>query len=128
MILRTGVDEAGTGLIHLGAREYDQSTGRFLSVDPVVDPSDPLQVNGYAYADNTPVTKSAPDGLQPIECWEGTAVCRGRRIIRMKPPADVKPEHPLTQRTVRPPGLLRRPGSPQKVAFDCMSPSATMAG
>lgn len=44
--LRTGVDETGTGLIHLGAREYDQSTGRFLSVDPVIDPSDPLRING----------------------------------------------------------------------------------
>lgn len=84
--LRTGIDDTRTGLTHLGAREYDQSTGRFLSADPVIDPSDPLQINGYAYADNNPVTKSDPDGLQPIECWEGTAACHGGKIISAKPP------------------------------------------
>ncbi|MEU6667992.1 RHS repeat-associated core domain-containing protein [Streptomyces sp. NPDC046727] len=108
--LRTGIDDASTGLIHLGAREYDQSAGRFLSVDPVIDPSDPLQINGYAYADNNPGTKSDPDGLQPIECWEGTAVCRGRRVIRMKRQRTSSRNTPDPAHGERPPGLLRRPG------------------
>ncbi|MER6786696.1 RHS repeat-associated core domain-containing protein [Streptomyces sp. NPDC000658] len=93
------MDDTYSGLTHVGAREYDQSTGRFLSADPVVDFADPLQINGYAYANNNPITKSDPDGLQPIECWEGTAVCRGGRIIRVKND-DVKPDKALTEAKV----------------------------
>jgi RHS repeat-associated protein len=52
-----------TGLTHLGAREYDPTTGRFLSVDPVLDTGDPQSLNGYAYADNNPATLSDPSGL-----------------------------------------------------------------
>ncbi|MFE3579973.1 polymorphic toxin-type HINT domain-containing protein [Streptomyces vinaceus] len=51
------------GTVHLGAREYDPATGRFLSVDPVVDYSEPKQMNPYAYANNSPVTFSDPSGL-----------------------------------------------------------------
>ncbi|MEQ4301023.1 RHS repeat-associated core domain-containing protein [Plantactinospora sp. B6F1] len=51
-----------TGLVHLGAREYDPSLGRFISVDPVIDFGDPQQTNGYAYANNSPVTHADPDG------------------------------------------------------------------
>jgi RHS repeat-associated protein len=57
-----GITDATLGLTGLGAREYDAATGRFLSVDPVIDPSDPQQMNGYAYAGNSPVTFSDPDG------------------------------------------------------------------
>ncbi|MBG0855073.1 ricin-type beta-trefoil lectin domain protein [Streptomyces spinoverrucosus] len=59
----TGDDDAATGLIHLGAREYDPQTGRFISADPVLDQSDPLQANGYSYANNNPVTHADPSGL-----------------------------------------------------------------
>jgi RHS repeat-associated protein len=51
-----------TGLVHLGAREYDAASGRFLSVDPLINHDDPQQMHGYAYANNTPVTGSDPDG------------------------------------------------------------------
>ncbi|MFI0479651.1 RHS repeat-associated core domain-containing protein [Actinomadura sp. 9N215] len=54
-----------TGLTHLGAREYNPDTGRFISVDPEMDQSDPQQMNGYTYANNTPVTTSDPDGRMP---------------------------------------------------------------
>ncbi|WP_018553178.1 RHS repeat-associated core domain-containing protein, partial [Streptomyces sp. ATexAB-D23] len=54
-----------TGLTHLGAREYDPTLGRFLSVDPVIDINDPAQMNAYSYAHNNPLTKSDPDGLRP---------------------------------------------------------------
>ncbi|MDG4825040.1 RHS repeat-associated core domain-containing protein [Asanoa sp. WMMD1127] len=54
-----------TGLTHLGAREYDPSIGRFVSVDPVIDVQDPQQMNGYSYAANAPLTASDADGLWP---------------------------------------------------------------
>ncbi|MET7276959.1 RHS repeat-associated core domain-containing protein [Kribbella sp. NPDC005582] len=57
-----GTRDDSTGLIHLGAREYDPITGRFISVDPVVDPKDPQQLNGYAYANNSPVSFIDADG------------------------------------------------------------------
>ncbi|MFF3563840.1 RHS repeat domain-containing protein, partial [Streptomyces sp. NPDC002574] len=63
-----GTDDPTTGLTHLGAREYDQATGRFLSLDPVMDTGDPQQMNGYAYSRNNPVTNSDPAGLR--DCGE----------------------------------------------------------
>ncbi|WP_051104774.1 RHS repeat-associated core domain-containing protein [Catelliglobosispora koreensis] len=54
-----------TGLVHLEAREYDPSIGRFISVDPVLDKDDPQQLQGYSYANNSPVSASDPDGLWP---------------------------------------------------------------
>ncbi|WP_433273831.1 polymorphic toxin-type HINT domain-containing protein [Actinosynnema sp. CS-041913] len=62
-----GTKDASTGLTHLGAREYDPETGRFISVDPVIDEDDPQQLHGYLYANNNPYTYSDPDGL----FWSG---------------------------------------------------------
>jgi len=59
-----GTIQASTGLTTLGAREYDADTGRFISADPIVDYTDPQQINGYAYASNSPVSKSDPSGLE----------------------------------------------------------------
>ncbi|WP_224351705.1 RHS repeat-associated core domain-containing protein [Streptomyces olivaceus] len=64
-----GTNDATTGLVHLGAREYDPSTGRFISVDPVMNPANPQQINGYAYGNNNPATHADPTGLCPfIDC------------------------------------------------------------
>lgn len=54
-----------TALVDLGARQYDTTTGRFASVDPLLDLADPLQANGYNYANNNPLTYSDPTGTQP---------------------------------------------------------------
>lgn len=51
------------GLTQLGARFYDPGLGRFVSVDPLMDVSDPQQMHGYAYSNNNPVTWSDPSGL-----------------------------------------------------------------
>lgn len=56
--------DSSTSLTYVGAREYDAATGRFLSVDPELDTSDPQSLNGYTYADNSPVTQSDPTGLE----------------------------------------------------------------
>jgi RHS repeat-associated protein len=51
-----------TNLVHLSAREYDPVTGRFVSADALTDHDNPQQMNGYSYANNSPVTMSDPDG------------------------------------------------------------------
>ncbi|MBD0689015.1 hypothetical protein BG452_25535 [Streptomyces sp. CBMA123] len=56
-----GTDEP-TGLTHLGARDYDPSTGRFISVDPEITTSDPQSLAAYTYSDNNPLTFSDPTG------------------------------------------------------------------
>lgn len=58
-----GGTKDATGLVHLGAREYDPTFGRFISPDPLIDLLDPEQMNGYSYANNSPITNSDPDGL-----------------------------------------------------------------
>ncbi len=60
--LGSGRDDT-TGFVHLGARLYDATVGRFLSADPILDLADPQQANGYTYAHNNPVTHSDPTGL-----------------------------------------------------------------
>ena len=52
-----------TGLIRVGARDYDPRLGRFITVDPLQDLADPLQWNGYVYANNSPLANSDPSGL-----------------------------------------------------------------
>ncbi|MEV1008679.1 polymorphic toxin-type HINT domain-containing protein [Streptomyces sp. NPDC049881] len=61
-----GTTDSSTGLTHLGAREYDPALGRFISLDPVMDLSDPQQLHGYTYANNNPLAYSDPSGLKFI--------------------------------------------------------------
>ncbi|MCX5179231.1 RHS repeat-associated core domain-containing protein [Streptomyces virginiae] len=62
-----GTKDTDTGLTHLGAREYDPLTGRFISVDPVMDVKDSQQLHGYTYSANNPFAYSDPDGLKYFE-------------------------------------------------------------
>ncbi|MEU5942367.1 polymorphic toxin-type HINT domain-containing protein [Micromonospora sp. NPDC047548] len=59
-----GNQDSTTGLVNIGAREYDIVTGRFVSLDPIIDINDPQQMHGYAYANNNPISFSDPDGLK----------------------------------------------------------------
>ncbi|MEU5597419.1 ricin-type beta-trefoil lectin domain protein [Streptomyces sp. NPDC020298] len=56
-------DDTTTGLNLLGARNYDPTLGRFLTVDPVFEAGDPNQMGGYAYAGDNPASGSDPSGL-----------------------------------------------------------------
>jgi RHS repeat-associated protein len=58
-----GGDNDATGLTHLGAREYDPGTGRFVSGDPVFEASDPQSLSGFGYSGGSPVSSSDPSGL-----------------------------------------------------------------
>ncbi|CAM4299546.1 RHS repeat-associated core domain-containing protein [Kibdelosporangium persicum] len=63
-----------TGLTSMGAREYDPRTGRFASVDPIMNNADAQQINGYAYANNSPVTFNDATGLL-TNCGADGAAC-----------------------------------------------------
>ncbi|MEU9699760.1 HNH/endonuclease VII fold putative polymorphic toxin [Streptomyces sp. NPDC047981] len=73
--LGVGIDDTASGLTHIGAREYDQTTGRFLSADPLIDFADPLQMNGYTYANGSPASLSDPTGLRPEGACGGSGSC-----------------------------------------------------
>ncbi|MFK0013905.1 ricin-type beta-trefoil lectin domain protein [Streptomyces sp. NPDC091027] len=74
--LGSGRNDSSTGLTHIGAREYEASNGRFISADPIVDITDPLQMNGYAYANNNPLANSDPSGL-----WSLKGLLRGAKDV-----------------------------------------------
>jgi RHS repeat-associated protein len=63
-----------SGLTIIGARQYDPTTGLFLSIDPILETTSPLQLNGYSYAADNPVTNSDPTGLMPIMISAGGCV------------------------------------------------------
>jgi RHS repeat-associated protein len=64
----------GFGLVHLGARIYDPTIGRFLSRDPLLVPSRSSGSNPYAFAFNDPVNFSDPSGLNGEGPW---GICFG---------------------------------------------------
>ncbi|SDJ77558.1 RHS repeat-associated core domain-containing protein [Streptomyces indicus] len=69
--------DSGTGLTHVGAREYDSSTGQFISVDPLLTLDQHQSLNGYSYANNNPATLSDPTGMAVPECLQGLISCTG---------------------------------------------------
>ncbi|MFF7139467.1 RHS repeat domain-containing protein [Streptomyces sp. NPDC008196] len=69
--------DSGTGLTAIGARQYDASTGQFLSVDPLLMPDQHQSLNGYGYANGNPTTLSDPSGLGVPECHTGEISCTG---------------------------------------------------
>ncbi|WP_255283733.1 RHS repeat-associated core domain-containing protein, partial [Saccharomonospora azurea] len=58
-----GTIDDSADFVTLGARQYAPELGRFLSVDPLMDPTDPQQMHGYTYSNNSPITYSDPSGL-----------------------------------------------------------------
>lgn len=95
--------EDPTGLVHIGARSYDPATGRFISDDPVTDFQDGQQINGYTYANGSPVTNRDPTGSLLVG---GAGSDGGKRHIpnaNPKPPEPSLPSGPLqTGGNVRP--------------------------
>jgi len=59
-----GLYDADTGLVRMGAREYDPVAGRFISPDPIGFAGG--DTNLYAYALNDPVDLLDPDGRSPL--------------------------------------------------------------
>ncbi|WP_212826971.1 RHS repeat-associated core domain-containing protein [Catellatospora sp. TT07R-123] len=76
-----GGDIDPTGLIHIGAREYDPQMGRFASVDPILVSSDPAQFNAYQYGANNPVTYADPTGTVLLGAEGGGAGGNGAKPV-----------------------------------------------
>jgi RHS repeat-associated protein len=81
-----------TGYTHIGARDYNPTTGRFLSVDPIADLKEAQQLNGYAYSNNSPLTFTDPTGLK----WRSKST---KKEPTYK--ARTRTERPPTERTNR---------------------------
>jgi RHS repeat-associated protein len=91
-----------TGLTILGARQYDPTTGRFISPDPLLETTDAQQLGGYNYAADNPILKSDPTGNMAWDPDTGIAAGTPKQlqesIVRaykhgFKPgPAYVRPE------------------------------------
>ncbi|MFJ2723072.1 restriction endonuclease fold toxin, partial [Streptomyces sp. NPDC087437] len=81
-----------TGLTHIGAREYDPTIGRFLSVDPVFSLDQHQSLNGYTYANNNPTTLSDPTGLCPKDICDGYGQNPGLSSGSHGNPSDFRPE------------------------------------
>jgi RHS repeat-associated protein len=63
--------EAETGRYHLRARDYDASLGRLATLDAFAgDPTSPMSLNRYAYAEANPVGNADPTGHFSISVWE----------------------------------------------------------
>ncbi len=57
-----------TGLYYLRARQYDPTTGRFLAVDPVAQPTTLPALGTYTYAAQNPVLHTDPSGKDNPLC------------------------------------------------------------
>jgi RHS repeat-associated protein len=77
--------DAETGLDYFGARYYASRSGRFTTVDPVMNVEaalvDPQRWNRYAYTRNNPLALVDPDGRDAI-----TAMWRLMEVVRYNGP------------------------------------------
>jgi RHS repeat-associated protein len=67
-----------TGLTDLGARWYDPSAGQFTSPDPLLNTSDPQDLDPYAYSADDPVNQEDPSGefyYLGSGCGTGATAC-----------------------------------------------------
>jgi RHS repeat-associated protein len=60
------LEQMNLGLLDFGARNLDKALGRWMTVDPLADEENQVDLSPYAYAWNNPVKMIDPDGKLPI--------------------------------------------------------------
>lgn len=79
-----GYEQDSSGLNYLGARYYDPTLRKFLSIDPVVRDlasevlADPQQLNSYSYARNNPL-RFRDDNGEKISDYQAAPLASGAR-------------------------------------------------
>lgn len=99
-----GTNDTTTGLVHIGARDYDTTLNQFITTDPLHDLTNPLNYNPYTYANNNPTTHTDPTGLySALDGYADPArgVLGDSAITGIKPTPPPKPTIPAT--TTKPP-------------------------
>jgi RHS repeat-associated protein len=88
-----GTADPVTGLVNLGAREYNPATSSFISPDPLVNTADPQDLNAYAYASDSPATNSDPSGAMFCNgggyCGGGVGSSNGHPTVSPGPGGNV---------------------------------------
>jgi RHS repeat-associated protein len=112
------VMDGGTGLTYMQQRYYDQSVGRFLSVDPVTaDPNTGAMFNRYNYANNNPYRFTDPDGRAALirTAW---TIARGasKTVPKSAPKSAPKPAsgQQTKRQSQQPAGQQPKPDSKQE--------------
>ena len=89
--------DTATGLIWLRARWYDPATARFLSADPWHgDPSNPISLNRYVYANADPVNMHDPTGLEVL-AQQGPKIAVNDKLIALRTGMGLERAHALIQ-------------------------------
>jgi RHS repeat-associated protein len=71
----TGHDhDSELGFIDMKGRVYDPSAGRFLSADPITDPTQSQGINPYSYVWNNPLNATDPSGFLSFDDVMSTVV------------------------------------------------------
>jgi RHS repeat-associated protein len=91
--------DSETGLMRLGHRMYDSSTGRFISRDPIQD-----GYNWYAYCNGDPVNVIDPSGLKVVDA--GDIAVEPDPPGTTPPPVPPRPSRPLELAPYLPPPTL----------------------
>ncbi len=92
-----------TGLTAIGARYYDPLLGAFISVDPVMDLTDPQQWHAYTYSNANPATWTDPTGKLLFNTIPGAGgKVNPQNKIRKPPGQEAAPSQPEPEPQVVP--------------------------
>ncbi|MEV4535200.1 hypothetical protein AB0J82_15350 [Asanoa sp. NPDC049518] len=72
-----------TGLVNLGAREYDPGQGRFISPDPLFDVARPTVLERLCIRQQQPGVLHRPDGLRAMTMGDGVRIGTGAGGVRV---------------------------------------------
>ncbi|CAM5696744.1 GIY-YIG domain-containing protein OS=Streptomyces canus OX=58343 GN=AQI96_40750 PE=4 SV=1 [Streptomyces canus] len=72
--------DTNTGLTDIGARQYDPTIGRFISLDPLLQTGISQSLNGYSYGAGNPISFSDPSG-EGLACGQEFGMGCGTGVV-----------------------------------------------